>query len=182
MAEKLGYTQVKVYHVGAPDWVQSGNILLTTHDFVSKRMGFIVLIDTRGPEAAKDGHIQGAVAIPLANIHKEKNQFPIDRRAFIVFYSQDTNMAGMAPVMKEVTTWGYSNVFLLDGGYSGWLKKDGAIQKGNVRTEIFYLPRPHPGEIVGDEFVNIVKNRPPDKVVLDVRTQAEAASAWSRAR
>lgn len=175
MAEKLGYTNVKVYHVGAPDWVAKGNPLLTTKDFVAKRMGFIVLIDTRGPEEAKKGHIQGAVAIPLKDVVKEKNQFPIDRKAYLVLYSQQTDMEALGPAVKEIASWGYNNVFVLDGGYAGWVKNNGAIQKDTVRTEIFYLPRPHPGEIVGDEFVNIVKNKPSDKIVLDVRTQAEAA-------
>jgi rhodanese-related sulfurtransferase len=175
MAAKLGYTNIKVYHAGVPAWAEAGNVLLATSDFVKKRMGFIVLIDTRGPEAAEKGHIQGAVAIRLEDVRLEKNQFPVDRKAYMVLYSQETNLSGMEPVVKEISTWGYKNVLVLDGGYSGWLEKDGAIQKGMVRTEIFYLPRPHPGEIVGDEFVNIVNNQPPDKVILDVRTQTEAS-------
>ena len=48
MAEKYGYTNIKVYHAGVPAWSQAGNLLLTTHDFVSKRLGYIVTIDTRG--------------------------------------------------------------------------------------------------------------------------------------
>ncbi|MBW2000409.1 MAG: hypothetical protein JRJ29_20925 [Deltaproteobacteria bacterium] len=175
MAAKWGYANVKVYHEGAPTWVKSGNVLLTTPGFVSKRMGFIVLIDTRGPEAAVKGHIQGAVAIPLGQLVKEKNQFPVDRKAYIVLYAESTDLQRLAPVVKDITSWGYHNVFVLDGGYRGWVKSNGPIQKDTVRTEIFYLPRPHPGEIVGDEFVNIVRNRPPDKLVLDVRTRPEAA-------
>ena len=103
-------------------------------------MGFIVLVDTRGPEEAKGGHIQGAVAIHLKEIAKEKNQFPIDRKAYIVIYDNETNLPGLAPVVKEITGWGYTNVLVLDKGYSGWLKNNGAIQKDNVRTKIFYLP------------------------------------------
>jgi rhodanese-related sulfurtransferase len=175
MAAKLGYTNVKVYHDGTPAWIQSGNVLLTTPDFVDKRMGFIVLVDTRGPEEAKKGHIQGAVAIELKEVAKEKNQFPLDRKAYIVLYDNETNLPGLAPVVKEITGWGYKNVLVLDKGYSGWLRNNGAIQKDNVRTKIFYLPRPHPGEIVGDEFVNIVRTKPSDKLILDVRTQAEAS-------
>jgi rhodanese-related sulfurtransferase len=63
----------------------------------------------------------------------------------------------------------------LDGGYKGWLAKDGAIQKGKVLTKIYYLPRPHPGEIVGDEFMNVVRSKPADKLILDVRTVQEAS-------
>jgi rhodanese-related sulfurtransferase len=111
----------------------------------------------------------------LEDIVREKYQFPVDRKAYIVLYSQDTNMSGLAPIVEEVTTWGYKHVYILDGGYAGWLKKDGAIQKGMVRTKIYYLPRPHPGEIVGDEFMNVVNSKPADKLILDVRTKEEAS-------
>jgi rhodanese-related sulfurtransferase len=175
VAAKLGYTNIKVFHAGIPAWAGAGNVTLTTTDFVDKRMGYIVLVDTRGPEAAEKGHIQGAVAIRLADLVREKYQFPVDRKAYIVLYSQDTNLSGQAPVVKEILSWGYKHVYILDGGYAGWLKKDGAIQKGLVRTKIYYLPRPHPGEIVGDEFMNVVNSKPADKLILDVRTQTEAA-------
>jgi len=175
VAAKSGYTNVKVFHAGIPAWAGAGNVVLTTTDFVDKRMGYIVLIDTRGPEAAEKGHIQGAVAIRLEDLVREKYQFPVDRKAYIVLYAQDTNFSGQAPVVREILSWGYKHVYILDGGYDGWLKRDGAIQKGMVRTKIYYLPRPHPGEIVGDEFINIVQSKPNDKLILDVRTQTEAA-------
>jgi rhodanese-related sulfurtransferase len=176
MAAKLGHTNVKVYHAGDPEWQGAGQPLLTTYDFVSKRLGYVVIIDTRGPEAAEKGHIQGAVAIPLKDVITERNQFPLDTKAYIILYAQQTDLESLAPVIKEIAGWGYQRLFVLDGGYAGWLKKDGAIQAGMVRTKIFYLPRPHPGEITGDEFVNIVRNQPTDKLILDVRTQAEASA------
>lgn len=175
MAAKAGYTNVKVYHPGAPDWVKNGNPLLSTYEFLSKRLAFVITIDTRGPKAAEKGHIQGAVAMPLEDVAKQRNQFPLDKKAYIVLYSEDTNLAGLSPLVKEIIGWGYERVYVLDGGYNGWIKNKGLIQSGMVRTEIFYMPRPHPGEITGDEFVNIMKNLPQDKMILDVRTQAETA-------
>ena len=38
-----------------------------------------------------------------------------------------------------------------------------------------YLPKPGPGEIVGDEFMNIVNSEPEGKVILDVRSAGETA-------
>lgn len=175
VAAKRGYTNIKVFHAGLPAWAAAGNIVLTTDEFVNKRMGFIVLIDTRGPEVAKKGYIQGAVAIRLNDIPMERNQFPVDRKAYIVLYSQNTDQAALAPVVKDITKWGYKHVYILDGGYDGWVKNDGGIQKDRVLTKIYYLPRPHPGEIVGDEFMNIVNTKPDDVIILDVRTKEEAA-------
>lgn len=176
LAAKWGYTNVKVYHEGDPAWVKAGNPLVTTYEFVSKRIAFIIVIDTRGPDVAAKGHIQGAVAIPLQQVIQQKNQFPLDKKAYIVLYSHDTDLQALTPVTKEIIGWGFERVFVLSGGYNEWTRRNGLIQSGLVRTEIFYLPRPHPGEITGDEFVNIVNSKPQDKVVLDVRTKAEAAA------
>ncbi len=175
LAEKNGYTNVKVFHAGVPAWKKAGLPVLTTRKFVDSRLGYIVVIDTRGPQAAKKGHIQGAVAIALDRIAKEKDQFPLDRRAYIVLYADQTSLDKLAPVARLISSWGYKNVYVLQGGYRGWVAHNGPIQKDMVRTKIFYLPRPHPGEITGDEFMNIVNHRPADKQILDVRTTAEAA-------
>ena len=175
LAAKAGYTDIKVFHAGVPAWIGKANPLLAKDAFVKKRMGFIVLIDTRGPDAAEKGHIQGAVAIRLEDIPREKNQFPVDRKAYIVLYGQDTDLAKMKPAVKDIVSWGFNRVYVLEDGYDGWVKNDGAIQKGMVRTQIFYIPRPHPGEIVGDEFINVVRNRPKDKLILDVRTPQETS-------
>ena len=169
----FGYTNVKVFHAGMPAWLDAGNVAFTTPEFVKKRLAYLVIIDTRGELEAKKGHIQGAVAIPLEAIIAEKNQFPIDRKAYIVLYGQNTETDTIGPVIKEILSWGYKQVFLLDGGYDAWAKHDYPIMKDLVRTKIFYLPRPHPGEITGDEFMNIVNTRPQDKLVLDVRTPSE---------
>ncbi|RJX36500.1 MAG: hypothetical protein C4525_00080 [Desulfarculus sp.] len=175
LAEKNGYKNVRVFHAGLPAWRQAGLPVLTTTEFVKKRLGYIVVIDTRGPQAAKAGHIQGAVAIPRDQVVKEREQFPLDHKAFLVFYADQTDMNKLNQVTKQVTSWGYQSVHILDGGYQGWLKAQGPIQKDMVSTKIFYLPRPHPGEITGDEFMNIVRNKPAGKLILDVRTTAEAA-------
>lgn len=175
LAEKNGYTNVKVFHAGMPAWKKSGGTVVATQDFVNKRLAYIVTIDTRGVEAAKKGHIQGAVAIPAQDIAAEREQFPLDHKAYIVLYGQDSDLASLGPIAKEIMSWGYKNVAILQGGFSAWLKADMPTQRDLVRTKIFYLPRPHPGEITGDEFMNIVKNQPKGKLILDVRTQAETA-------
>jgi rhodanese-related sulfurtransferase len=175
MAEKMGYTNVKVFHAGAPVWQKEGNPLLTSYGFVSKRLDNVVLIDTRGTEAAGQGHIEGAFSIPLDELVKEKDQFPLDTNVPIILYGQDTDLAEISPVMEELSLWIDHKLFILEDGYTGWMKKGGPIQREKIRTKIVYLPKPGPGEIVGDEFMNIVNSEPEDKVILDVRSAAETA-------
>ena len=125
--------------------------MITTYGFVSKRLDNVVLIDTRGPEAAKKGHIQGAFAISLNKLLQEKDQFPLDTKVPIILYGQNTNFSEIAPVVKELSFWVDHQMFVLQGGYAGWVKKGGLSQSGKIRTNIVYLSKPGPGEIIGDE-------------------------------
>jgi rhodanese-related sulfurtransferase len=183
MAAKKGYTNIKVFHAGAPAWQKAGIPLVTNYGFVSKRLDSVVLIDTRGPEAAKKGHIEGAFAISLDKLLQEKDQFPLDTKVPVILYGQETDLEKISPVVKELSYWVDNKLFVLNGGYDGWLKNSGPIQSRKIRTKIVYLPKPGPGEIVGDEFMNIVKGEPEDKVVLDVRTADESSGGkieWAK--
>ena len=171
----MGYTNVRVFHAGAPAWQKEGNPLLTTYDFVSPRLDNVVLIDTRGPEAAKKGHIEGAFAIALDTLVKEKDQFPLDTKVPVILYGEDTALAEISSVIEELVLWVDHKLFILQDGYAGWVKSGGPVQKEKIRTKIVYLPKPGPGEIVGDEFMNIVNSEPENKIILDVRSAEEAA-------
>ena len=175
LAAKEGYTNIKVFHAGAPAWQESGKPLVTARGFVSKRLDNVVLIDTRGPEAAKKGHIQGAFAIALDRLVDERDSFPLDTKVPIILYGDQTDLAKINPVVEELALWVDHKMFVLDGGYAGWTKMGGPVQSEKIRTKIVYLTKPGPGEIVGDEFMNIVNGQPEDKIILDVRTADEAA-------
>ncbi len=47
-AEKLGYTNVKVFHAGMPVWTEAAQVVLTDGAFVEQMMGYLVLLDLRG--------------------------------------------------------------------------------------------------------------------------------------
>ncbi len=111
----------------------------------------------------------------LKNLENEKTQFPLDRKAPIILYTEKSDPKELEGAFKLISSWGYKRVRTLEGGFEGWKGKNRPIQKGEVRTTIFYLPRPHPGEITGDEFMNVVKVKPKDKLILDVRNAEEAS-------
>jgi rhodanese-related sulfurtransferase len=174
LAAKKGYTNVKVFHAGTPGWQGGGRPLVTTYGFVSKHLDNVVLIDTRGPEAAKKGHIEGAFAIALNNLVAEKDSFPLDTKVPLILYGDQTDLNKINPVVEELALWVDHKMFVLEDGYAGWTKRGGPVQAEKIRTKIVYLPKPGPGEIVGDEFMNIVNSQPDDKIVLDVRNVDEA--------
>ena len=176
MAEQWGYTLVKVYHDGVPAWKKNGNILLTTQHYLTEESGFYVLIDTRGPEKAAAGYIPGAVAIKKTDIPEVKGQFPLDRKVPIVLYAETTESDALKPVVQTIASWGYKSVFILDGGFAAWVEAGKIVKKDTPPTTIMYVPKPHPGEIVKDEFAMIIQEQPEDSLILDVRNPDEAAS------
>ena len=117
-----------------------------------------------------------AHAIALDKVISAKDQFPLDASVPVVFYAQDTGFESIAKVVEELSLWVDHKMFVLEGGYQGWLKKGGPKAAGKIRTQIAYLPKPGPGEIVGDEFMNIVNGEPDGKLVLDVRTADETSA------
>ena len=182
LAAKKGYTKIKVFHAGTPAWQGSGKPLVTTYEFVSKRLDNVVLIDIRGPEAAKKGHIQGAFSIGLDQLVTEKDSFPLDTKVPLILYGDQTDLLKITPVVEELALWVDHKMFVLDGGYSGWTQRGGPVQSEKIRSKIVYLPKPGLGEIVGDEFMNIVNSQPEDKIILDVRNLDETSDGkieWS---
>lgn len=175
LAAQMGYKNIKVFHAGAPAWRKDGQPLLVTGKFVESRLENVVLIDVRGAEAAKKGHIQGAFSVPLDKVVAARDQFPLDTKVPIILYGEGTDLNRIAPVIEELAAWTDNAVFVLDGGYKGWIKAKGKTSTAKLRTDIVYLPRPVPGEVVGDEFMNIVKSQPENKILLDVRTPEETA-------
>jgi rhodanese-related sulfurtransferase len=176
MAEQWGYSQVKVYHDGAPGWKKNGNVLLTTPTYLTERKGNYVLIDVREADRALEGFIPGAVSIPLQNIRDRKGQFPLDREAPIVLYASDTELNLLKTSVRTIRSWGYKNVNVLQDGFQGWVASGGEVEQGSLQTEIVYAPKPLPGEIPTGEFARIIEEKPEDTLILDVRSPNEVAA------
>lgn len=180
-AEKLGYTNVKIYHDGMPEWKKAKKLVVSTPRFVKDNMDKDipqVIIDIRKKEDVEKEHIPGAVAIPLSELAVAKERFPADKRAPIIIYSDDEKRSEEA--FNIVRNWGYSNTSILKGGIDGWKKAGYPIASGPAKTEIVYVPKPRPGEIPVEEFKRIAETLPPDKLIIDVRDVDEAMQGMLR--
>jgi rhodanese-related sulfurtransferase len=78
-AEALGYTNVRVYREGVPEWMTK-DYLVTAPAFVKSTYidkGIpLVLLDVRRKDEAASGHLISAVGIPLAELPSAAKQFP----------------------------------------------------------------------------------------------------------
>mgnify|MGYP001627413404 CR=1 FL=1 len=174
-AEKLGYTNVKIYHDGMPEWKKAKKRVISTPKFVKDNIDKDIpqiIIDIRNKKDVEREHIQGAISIPAVEITTAKDRFPADKKAPIILYSDDQKTVEES--FTIIRDWGYSNTSILRGGIEGWKKAGYPLASGKAKTEIVYVPKPRPGEISVEEFKKIAEILPPDKLVIDVRDADEA--------
>lgn len=168
----LGYTNVKVYTGGFPDWMQAEYALTTPawlKTAIEKDFAY-VLIDLRAADAVKAGHIKSAVSIPLADLDKMKEQFPKQKNAPIVLYGD-----GKEEAAKKLGSWGYRSVRVLPASFEDWKLAGHPVAAGDAKTAIAFVPKPRPGTVSSAEFTQLVNNASAKTVVIDVRTPSEVA-------
>jgi rhodanese-related sulfurtransferase len=175
-AESLGYTNVKVYHDGVPEWVKRNYLVLSTQflkdAWIEKDIPH-VLVDVRPAAEAEKGFIKGAVTVPVAAIEKSIVKFPPkDKKAPIMIYDQKGGDDAFKAA-KALITAGYAPVDIVSGGFDGWKAAGFPVQTGKLADTIVYVPKPRPGEISIEEFTKIAKATPVDTLILDVRNRDE---------
>ncbi|MBI4686554.1 MAG: sulfurtransferase [Nitrospirae bacterium] len=169
-AKALGYTNVKVYIGGIPDWIQTEYTHVTPkwlRDSIEKDIPH-VLIDTRSKDAVEKGHIKGTVSITYDELEGRKNMFPKQKLAPVVFYG-DKAMESAA----KVISWGYKGAKVLPVSFEAWQSAGNPVNTGAAKTAISYIPKSKPGTILIEEFKKIAKSIPPDTVIVDVRDRDE---------
>ena len=178
-AQKMGYTNLKVYREGVPEW-QTRSYAVTTPQFL--KGAYIdkdiphVLIDARSADDATSGHLVGAVSLPADQVQGALKGLPEAKlKAPLVVYDGRGGDQAKA-VAKALVKAGQQNVLVLDGGMIGWQAAGYAIESGTPAARKFaYTPKPRAGSLPVDEFSRLAKSTPADVLILDVRNADEAA-------
>jgi len=176
-AEALGYTNVKVYREGYPEWLEKNiGVIAAPHlkeAWIDKQIPH-VLVDARPASTAAEGAIPGAVSVPPSKVRAAVAGFPNPKlKAPIIVYDGDGGNSALdvARVIKES---GQPNVTVISGGIDAWKNAKNAVVTGALPTQVAYVPKPRPGSIPNDEFVTLAKATPADVLILDVRNPDEA--------
>ncbi len=82
---------------------------------LDKKKG-MMLLDTRTDKEYGQGHIPGAVHVPLADIGDRVKKLKKDKE--LVVYCQNGNRSIWA--IKRLMGMGYKNLYNLKGGYNAW--------------------------------------------------------------
>ncbi|NJD24311.1 MAG: rhodanese-like domain-containing protein [Betaproteobacteria bacterium] len=181
-AEKLGYTNVKVYAEGYPDWLARGHIGAISVPYLKKLLDEkapLTLIDSRPKERKYDkGHIPGAISIPDSQFDKLADRLPADKASALYFYCDGLACRLSSDSAAKAIKLGYSKVMMVPDGYPGWEERYGpgptasapaaaapAIQAGKES-----------GTIAVASFETIYREAPASIHLIDVREPQEFAS------
>ncbi len=177
-AEKMGYTNVKVYPGGVPEWLEK-NVGVMSASFlqdawIAKDIPH-ALVDVRpASTVARDGFIPGAVNVPVSQIPAALATLPPAKlKAPIMVYDSDGGNAALYAA-RLIQGSGQVNVNVVTGGFDAWKAAGYKVATGTPGTKIAYAPKPRPGEISVAEFTALAKTTPADVLILDVRNQDEA--------
>jgi rhodanese-related sulfurtransferase len=177
-AEKLGYTNVKVYPGGVPEWLEKNVGVLSPaflqEAWIAKDIPH-VLVDVRpAATVARDGFIPGAVNVPVSQIPAALATLPPAKlKAPIMVYDGDGGNAARYSALR-IQGAGQTNVNVVTGGFDAWKAAGYKVATGAPLTKIAYAPKPRPGEISIAEFTTLATATPADVLILDVRNQDEA--------
>jgi rhodanese-related sulfurtransferase len=179
-AEKMGYTNVKVFPGGVPEWLEKNVGVLSAaflqEAWIAKDIPH-VLVDVRpASTVARDGFIPGAVNVPVSQIPSVLATLPAAKlKAPIMVYDGDGGNAALYSA-RMIQQSGQVNVNVITGGFDGWRAAAYKAATGTPGTKIAYAPKPRPGELSFAEFTQLAKATPADTLILDVRNQDEANS------
>ena len=117
------YTQATIAQTGdtylsdLPDTRYQLPISVFVRDRVNHTRDWL-LVDVREPDEYADGHIEGAINIPLRELLKNLDELPNSKTAPILLYCHSQKRATHALVLLHEL--GYLKVYNLEGGYAAY--------------------------------------------------------------
>jgi len=136
LLKKRGFTNVKLYQAGEPEWKKKYYVEVGTPVIVAAyKKGSALLIDARPYKKYLGATIPSSISIPDTLIDKLVGRFPIDKNTPIITYCGGYNCHKSHAVAKKLLSLGYTNVKVYAGGLPQW-KKDGMPTTGSKAKQI----------------------------------------------
>jgi rhodanese-related sulfurtransferase len=111
-------TLAPVVYSEVVDVAQKPGFGTITNDGLREVMGEVFLLDVREDDERAEGHIEGAVHVPLREIAANLQLLPTDLNTPMVVYCAIGHRGAMAQFSLELL--GYTDVMNLRGGMRGW--------------------------------------------------------------
>ena len=187
-AEKLGYTNIKVYAAGMPDWKAKGAQVSVSaahiEKLIAEKAGYM-LIDARPKRLADKGMIPTAVNISDTEFDKYIDKLPPDKSTALIYYC-----GGMECVLSDKSAdkarqLGYTNVLTYPPGYPEWERLHGPSAAANPTSgtaagmpaaPATLVPGKEKGSVTVASFEKVWKESPGSVMLVDVRDPKEFAA------
>ncbi|MDJ0664572.1 MAG: rhodanese-like domain-containing protein [Acidimicrobiia bacterium] len=125
---------VQEYESTIPDgWMNVGDVT-SFKDALAASGGLV--IDVRQPNEYEEGHIPGAINIPLRELAANVDKIPTDKAVYV--YCQSGFRAGVA--VSAIRLMGYDNALAYKDSYLGWTEAGEEVSTDPVEAEVFGDP------------------------------------------
>jgi len=180
-AEKLGYTNIRVYAAGYPDWIKRGHMGAVSVPYLRKLMDEgapMTLIDSRPKERKFDkGHIPGAISVPDTQFDKLVDRLPADKASPLYFYCEGLTCKLSSDSAARAVKLGYTAVKVVPEGYPEWVRLYGAGPSGEAAAAAPVIQGgKESGTISVASLEKILKEAPGSVHLIDVRDPKEFAT------
>jgi rhodanese-related sulfurtransferase len=186
-AEALGYTNVKVYAAGQPEWEAKGEPVAVSLAHIRKLMeekADFMLVDSRPERTFEKGSIPGAVNISDTQFDKQTARLPASKDTTLVFFCGGLKCDLSSKSAVKAKALGYKKVFVYPPGYPAWQAAMGVgatpgaaaaqpVSGATATGPIAIEPGKEKGSIGVPSFERILKENPSQILVVDVRDEKD---------
>ncbi len=97
----------------------------------------ILFVDARDPEEYEDGHIAGAVNLPLFRMNEYSSQITsMDKTEPLVVYCEGSDCDMSIRLGNELFSKGFRKVFVFFGGWEEWKKADYPVVTSSIDIQL----------------------------------------------
>lgn len=185
MLQKAGFTNVKLYQAGEPEWKKKSYVEVGTAlvESAYKKNGAL-LIDARPYPSYLKSSIPGAISIPDTQMKDLEGRFPADKKTPIIAFCGGYNCVKSHVVAQRLLDLGYSDVKVYAAGEPEW-KKQGLPMTGGKASKIVVdtpkvqkmraglLEGADAGTVDGEWFKARLAKLPANVQIVDVRAPSD---------
>ena len=136
MLKKDGFTNVKLYQAGEPEWNKKSYLEVSKEVVkAAQKKNSAVLIDARPYKKYLGETIPGAIAIPDTKMDSLEGRFPVSKEEKIITFCGGYGCHKSHVVAKALLEKGYKDVSVYAGGMPAWKKAGYATTKSASKAK-----------------------------------------------
>jgi rhodanese-related sulfurtransferase len=183
-AEKLGYTNIKVFAEGDPAWAKAGRLISISEVVVKELIDSkanAMIVDARPTRVFEEGAVPTSINIPDTFFDKKADLLPKAKDTLLVFYCGGDKCPLSPKSAEKAKALGYTNVKLFQAGYPAWKQAYGAAPAAGAAApaakpaQAAIEAGPKGDTITVASFNKIMAEAPDSIMLVDVRDAGEFA-------